>query len=275
MGEERVPREQMEYDVVVVGAGPAGLAAAIRLKQLAAAAGRELGVCVVEKGSEVGAHILSGRGVRAARARRADPRLARARRAARHPGDRGPLSAADRAPARCACRPRRRCTITATTSSASAISAAGWRTQAEALGVEIYPGFAAAEVLYDDAGRVRGVATGDLGIGKDGRPTDRYQPGVELVAKETLFAEGCRGSLTKTLVERFRLRDGVDPQTYAIGIKELWEVDAGAAPAGAGRPHHRLAARHRAPMAARSSIISKTGRSRSASWSGSTTTTPI
>ncbi len=96
--------------------------------------------------------------------------------------------------------------------------------QAEALGVEIYPGFAAAEVLYDEAGRVRGVATGDMGIGKDGRPTDRYQPGVELVAKETLFAEGCRGSLTKTLVERFRLRDGVDPQTYAIGIKELWEV---------------------------------------------------
>ena len=136
--------------------------------------------------------------------------------------DRFLMLTASRAPG--ACRPRRRCEITATTSSASAISAAGWRPQAEALGVEIYPGFAAAEVLYDEAGRVRGVATGDYGIGKDGQPTERYQPGVELVAKQTLFAEGCRGSLTKTLIERFRLRDGVDPQTYAIGVKELWEV---------------------------------------------------
>ena len=100
--------------------------------------------------------------------------------------------------------------------------------QAEALGVEIYPGFAAAEVLHDEAtGRVRGVATGDMGIGRDGEPTDRYQPGVELTAKETLFAEGCRGSLTKTLVERFGLREGVDPQTYGIGLKELWEVAPG------------------------------------------------
>ena len=96
--------------------------------------------------------------------------------------------------------------------------------EAEELGVEIYPGFAAAEVLYDGDGRVRGVATGDMGIGKAGEPTERYQPGVELLAKETLFAEGCRGSLTKTLVERFHLRDGIDPQTYAIGVKELWEV---------------------------------------------------
>ncbi|MGH7061582.1 MAG: electron transfer flavoprotein-ubiquinone oxidoreductase, partial [Stellaceae bacterium] len=96
--------------------------------------------------------------------------------------------------------------------------------EAEALGVEIYPGFAAAEVLYDEAGRVRGVATGDMGIGRNGEPTERFQRGVELVATETLFAEGCRGSLTKTLVERFRLRDGIDPQTYAIGLKELWEV---------------------------------------------------
>src|SRR5207249_8446625 len=96
--------------------------------------------------------------------------------------------------------------------------------QAEALGVEIYPGFAAAEVLYDQAGRVRGVATGDMGIGKDGKPTERYTPGVELIARETLFAEGCRGSLTKTLIRRFRLRDGHDPQAYAIGLKELWEV---------------------------------------------------
>ena len=97
--------------------------------------------------------------------------------------------------------------------------------QAEALGVEIYPGFAAAEVLYDDDGRVTGVATGDLGIGRDGEHTDRYQPGMELHAKQTVFAEGCRGSLTKTLLERFRLREGADPQTYGIGIKELWEVE--------------------------------------------------
>jgi electron-transferring-flavoprotein dehydrogenase len=96
--------------------------------------------------------------------------------------------------------------------------------QAEELGVEIYPGFAAAEVLYDEAGRVRGIATGDMGIGRDGKPTERYTPGVELVAKETLFAEGCRGTLTKTLFERFRLGEGCDPQTYGIGIKELWEV---------------------------------------------------
>src|SRR5439155_11460536 len=99
--------------------------------------------------------------------------------------------------------------------------------QAEELGVEIYPGFAAAEVLYDEAGRVRGVATGDMGIGKEGEPTERHTPGVELVARETLFAEGCRGSLTKTLIERFRLGEGADPQTYAIGVKELWEVAAG------------------------------------------------
>jgi electron-transferring-flavoprotein dehydrogenase len=96
--------------------------------------------------------------------------------------------------------------------------------QAEELGVEIYPGFAAAEVLYDEAGRVRGVATGDMGIGKDGKPTERYTQGVELIARETLFAEGCRGSLTKTLIRRFHLRDGHDPQTYGIGLKELWEV---------------------------------------------------
>jgi electron-transferring-flavoprotein dehydrogenase len=96
--------------------------------------------------------------------------------------------------------------------------------QAEALGVEIYPGFAAAEVLYDASGRVRGVATGDMGIGRSGQPTDRYQPGVELLGQETLFAEGCRGSLTKTHVHRFHLRDGIDPQTYAIGVKELWEI---------------------------------------------------
>ena len=113
--------------------------------------------------------------------------------------------------------------------------------QAEELGVEIYPGFAAAEVLYDEDGSVKGVATGDMGIGKNGEHTDNYTPGMELHARQTIFAEGCRGSLAKGLMERFNLRDGVDPQTYGIGIKELWEIDPAKHKAGPGRPHHRLA----------------------------------
>jgi len=223
MGEERVGREQMEYDVVVVGAGPSGLAAAIRLKQLAAAAKRDIAVCVVEKGSEVGAHILSGA---VFEPRALDELIPEWR-------ERGAplvtLASEDRFLLLTRSRAFRLPTPPQMHNHGNYIISLGnlcrWLAgQAEELGVEIYPGFAAAEVLYDDGGRVRGVATGDMGIGKDGRPTERYQPGVELLAQETLFAEGCRGSLTKTLIERFHLRDGIDPQTYAIGVKELWEV---------------------------------------------------
>src|SRR6266853_4892160 len=216
-------RDQMEYDVVVVGAGPAGLAAAIRLKQLAIAAGSDLGVCVIEKGSEVGAHILSGAVFEPRALNELIPDWKQ----------RGaPLNThatEDRFLYLTQTRALRLPTPPQMHNHGNYIISLGnlcrWlASQAEELGVEIYPGFAAAEVLYDDAGRVRGVATGDMGIGRDGEPTDRYTPGVELIARETLFAEGCRGSLTKTLIERFGLREGCDPQTYAIGVKELWEV---------------------------------------------------
>jgi electron-transferring-flavoprotein dehydrogenase len=223
MSEERLQRERMEYDVVIVGAGPSGLAAAIRLKQLAAATERELAVCVVEKGSEVGAHILSGAVFepRALTELIPDWREQGAPLVTQATEDRF-LLLTERHALRLPTPPQM-------ANHGNYIISLGnlcrWLAQqAEAFGVEIYPGFAAAEVLYDAAGRVQGVATGDMGISRDGKPTDRYQPGVELTAKETLFAEGCRGSLTKTLEQRFRLREGSDPQTYAIGVKELWEV---------------------------------------------------
>jgi electron-transferring-flavoprotein dehydrogenase len=226
MSADRAERERVAYDVVVVGAGPSGLAAAIRLKQLAAAAARDLAVCVVEKGSEVGAHILSG----AVFEPRALNELIPDWR------ERGaPLvtaAAEDRFLLLTATRAIRLPTPPDMANHGNYVISLGnlcrWLgRQAETLGVEIYPGFAAAEVLYNSAGRVCGVATGDNGIGRDGRPTDRYQPGVELAARETLFAEGCRGSLTKDLIERFHLSEDSDPQTYAIGLKELWELAPG------------------------------------------------
>ncbi|MBC7944938.1 MAG: electron transfer flavoprotein-ubiquinone oxidoreductase [Burkholderiales bacterium] len=214
----------MEYDAVIVGAGPSGLACAIRLKQLSVENNVDLGVCVIEKGSEVGAHILSGAVM--------DPRGL---------SELFPDWKERGAPLNTPVTEDHFLYLTETKSYKlptppqmhnegnyiiSLGSVCRWlATQAEALGVEIYSGFAAAEVLYDETGAVMGVATGDMGIGKNGEKTAHYQPGIELHAKQTIFAEGCRGSLTKTLFEKFRLCDGVDPQTYGIGIKELWEVE--------------------------------------------------
>ena len=217
-------RESMEFDVVVVGGGPSGLSAAIRLKQLAQETGRDLEVCLIEKGSEVGAHILSGAVLEPRTLNELLPDWK----------ERGaPLdtpvtddkflyltqSGSFRLP-----------TPPQMNNHGNYIISLGnfcrWLgEQAEALGVEIYPGFAAAEVLYDENGAVRGVATGDMGIGKDGAPTENHMPGMELLAKQTIFAEGCRGHLTKTLFDKFDLREGKDPQTFAIGIKELWDIE--------------------------------------------------
>ena len=222
-----IEREAMEYDVVIVGGGPAGLAAAIRIKQRAAESGQDVSVVVLEKGSELGAHILSG----AVMDPRAIDELIPEWKERGAPldtpvtEDRFYLLTEHKAYAN----PHwllPDCFINDGYYVVSLANVVRWLgTQAEELGVEVFAGFAAAEVLYDGNGAVRGVATGNMGVGKDGQPTANFQPGVELLGKYTLFAEGARGHLGKQVIARHGLDQGRDPQTWGIGIKEVWEID--------------------------------------------------
>ena len=223
---EHTPREAMEFDVVIVGAGPAGLAAAIRLKQLAAEAKRELSVVVLEKGSEVGAHILSGAVIDPIGLNRLIPDWKEKGAPLETPvhedkflvlGEAGVMRLPN------IFMPPLMSNHGSYIASLGALC--GWLgEQAAELGVEIYPGFAAAEVLYDDNGAVTGVATGDMGVGRDGKPMDNFVRGMELRGKYTLIAEGARGSLTKQLIKTFDLAQADNPQKYGIGLKELWQV---------------------------------------------------
>ena len=221
------PREAMEYDVVVVGGGPGGLATAIRIKQLAAKTGKEMSVVVLEKGSEPGAHILSGAIMDPIAMNELFPNWKAMGAPLNQPvTDDAMVFLGEKSGTRTPNIFLPGCFQNHGNYIVSLGAVTRWMAeQAESLGVEIFPGFAAAEVLYNDDDSVKGVATGNMGVGKDGNPGENFQIGMELLGKYTVFAEGSRGHLGKQLIAKFKLDDGCDPQTYGLGIKELWEID--------------------------------------------------